>query len=123
MQIDKYKVTLNRFTSEIDEELDRGKYMLITTEAQITDVSTPDNGDGTFNKVYKAKVCGRTIIKQSEEKIPLVAKSKHSRSQALKRLILRDAPDEQYYENCMNALIANWEDVLDFMIKEHMITL
>lgn len=123
MHIDKYKLKLNMFTSELDEELDRDKYVLVTTEAQITDVSTPDNGDGTFDKVYKAKVCGRTIIKQSEEKTPIVAKSKHSRSQALRRRIARDNPDEEYYESCMNGLISNWDDVLDYMIQEGLVRL
>lgn len=117
MQIDKYKLTLNRFTAELDEELDRDKYIVITTEAQIYDVSSPENGDGTYDKVFKAKVCGRTIVKSGDEKL-LLAKSKHSRSQALRRTIQKDNPDEEYYEKCMNALISNWDDVVDYLIKE-----
>lgn len=117
MQINQHKLTTNRFTVEVDGELDRDKYICITTEAQIYDVSTPDNNDGTFDRIYKCKAIGRTIVKQGDDKL-LLAKSKHSRSQALRRTIQRDNPDEEYYEKCMNALISNWDDVSDYLIKE-----
>ena len=116
MEIDKYKLKLNMFTSELEEELQRDEYVCITTEAQIHDVATPDNNDGTFDKVYKAKVCGRTIVTQGDKVV--IAKSKHSRSQALRRRVYLDNPDEEYYQKVMNAIITNYDDIIDYLIQE-----
>jgi hypothetical protein len=111
---DRYKLTLNRFTCEIDRPLERDKRCFILTEADIYDVSTPDNHDGTFDENYKAKVVGATEIKQGENK-PVFGKSKRSPSQRLRMAFLGIEPTEEFYENGMNKIIANLEDILEFI--------
>lgn len=118
MQIDKYKLKVYMFTAELPEPLDREKRCLVTTEVDITDVGTPSNNDGTYDEVYKAKVVGTTIVKQGGEKAPILAKSKRSQSKKLRQRIWQDDPDEEYYQKCTNAIISNWDDIRDYLIKE-----
>ncbi len=118
MEIDKYKVTINRFTAELDEPVDRHLRTLITAEVDIYDVSTPDNHDGTFDKVYKGKVNGTTILKQGEEKPPLVAKSKRSQSAKLRMAIAGEAGhDEEVYTRVMSYIIDNIADISESALR------
>jgi len=112
--IDKYKITLNRFTAEISEPLDRELRTLITLEADIYDVSQPDNGDGTVNQVFKAKLVGTTIVKQGKTKV-LVAKSKRSQSQIMRLEILKRNDSEEYYQRLMSKFINNLDGVIEFL--------
>ena len=91
--IDRYQVKLNTFTAEIDEPIDRDKRTLITCEADIYEESERDNGDGTFNKVYRCKVNGSTIIKQGDKK-PILAKSKMTQSQKIRQSLWVLNPEE-----------------------------
>lgn len=117
MQIDKHKLRVNMFTVELDEPLDRNLRTLVTTEVDIYSVETQDNNDGEYTQVYKAKVNGTTITKQGEEKVQL-AKSKRSHSVRW-RLTLRDMGyEEDDYQKIMNAMIADPEDVINYLIKE-----
>ena len=111
--ISQYKIKVNGFSAELEEPLDRSLRTLITIEADIYDVGTPDNGDGTFNKVYKSKLVGSTIVKQGDKK-PILAKSKRSLSQRL-RLTILEEDTEEAYDVWMNKLINNWEDVREFL--------
>lgn len=118
MQINQHKLTVNRFTVELPEPLDREMRCLVTTEVDIYEVATQDNQNGEYTVVNKSKVVGTTIVKQGQEKAPVLAKSKRSQSQKLRQRIWQDNPEEEYYEKCMNALISNWDDVADYLIKE-----
>ena len=115
-KIDRYKITVNRFTAELEGELDRGARTLITTECEIYDVSTPDNNDGSFDRVYKSKVCGTTIVKQGDKK-PQITKSKRSPSQIWRFALDRIEPSEEFYQAMMNKMIANPQKVVDFLYK------
>jgi len=111
MNIDRYKITVNRFTAEIDEPLDRELRSLVTCEVDIYDVSHPDNEDGTVNEVYKAKLVGTTIVKQGEKK-PIIAKSKRSQSQKMRFSVERVADEvgvsgEELYIKMTNKIIAH----------------
>jgi hypothetical protein len=112
--IDRYQIKLNTFSADIEEPLDRDKRTLITCEADIYEESEKDNGDGTFNKIYRCKVNGSTIIKQGEKK-PILAKSKRSPSQRLRMAFNSINPDEEFYENSMNKIIAKLEEVLEII--------
>jgi hypothetical protein len=112
MQIDKYKITLNRFTAELQEPLDRTLRTLITAEAEIYDVSNPDNHDNTYDQVYKAKVVGSTIVKQGDKK-PVLTKSKRSKSQKLRQAIWAINPNEDFYDITMDKIINNIEEVIE----------
>lgn len=118
MDIKQYKLTLNRFTAELPEPLDRELRCLVTTEVDIKSVEHPTNDDGTYDEVYKAKVVGTTIVKQAGEKAPIVAKSKRSQSKKLRQRIWQDDPDEEYYKKVMNAYISNHDEIVEFLIKE-----
>lgn len=118
MNIKQYKIKLNTFTAELPEPLDRECRSLVKTEVDIYSVEHPSNDDGTYDEVYRAKVVGITIVNQGDEKAPVLAKSKRSQSQKLRQRIWQDDPSEQYYEKCMNALISNWDEVADYLIKE-----
>lgn len=113
-QIDKYKIILGRFTAELEGALDREARTLITTEAEIHDVSKPTNNDGSYNLVYKAKVVGTTIVKQGDKK-PQICKSKRSASQKWRFVLQGIEPSEEFYQAMMNKMLANPQKVVDFL--------
>jgi hypothetical protein len=112
--IDRYQIKLNTFSADIEEPLDRDKRTLITCEADIYEESEKDNGDGSFNKIYRCKVNGSTIIKQGEKK-PILAKSKRSPSQRLRMAFNSINLEEEFYQLYMDKIIANLEDIIDFL--------
>jgi hypothetical protein len=112
--INQYKLKLNTFTAELSEPLDREARTLITCEADIFEESEQSNNDGNYNKVYKAKVNGSTIIKQGEKK-PILAKSKRTSSQKLRQAIWSINPDETFYEIIMGKIIANTEEIIEYL--------
>ena len=114
MDIDKYKLIVNRFTAELEGEIDRNKRTLVTSEVDIYEVSTQDNQDGSYNMCYKSKLVGSTIVQQGEDK-PKVAKSKRSQSQKLRAALWSINPEEGFYQTMMDKLIINLEDVIDFL--------
>lgn len=118
MKINQYKISLNKFTAELPEPLDRELRCLVTTEVDIYSVEHPTRDEGEYDELYKAKVVGVTIVRQGEEKAPVLAKSKRSPSKKLRQRIWQDDPDEEYYDKCMNAVISNWDDIRDYLIKE-----
>ena len=118
MNIKQYKIKLSAFTAELPDPLDRDCRCLVTTEVDIHDVSHPTNGDGTFDEVYKAKVVGTTIVRQGEEKAPVLAKSKRSRSVQLRSSLWRLDASEDYYDKVMAAIISNTEEVVEHLMKE-----
>lgn len=109
MQIDKYKIKIKAFTAELEEPLDRTRRCFILTEAEIHDVSHPDNHDGTFNEVFTAKVVGATEIKQGNRVVK--GKSKRRYSQRLRGQIFYKSEEEgkdaeKEYEKFMQFLLA-----------------
>jgi len=112
--INSNNIKVNTFTAEIGEELDSTKRTLVTLEVDIYATEMRDNQDGTFNRVYKAKLNGTTIVKQGDDK-PILAKSKRSNSQKLRMAFWRINPDEEFYQRQMNKIMANLEEVLIFL--------
>jgi len=114
MEIDRHKIKVNTFTAELDEPIDRSLRTLVTIEAEIYSVDYPDNQDGSFDQVYRAKLCGTTIVKQGDKK-PILGKSKRSASQRLRMALYSLNPDEDFYQSQMDKLIANAEDVVEYL--------
>jgi len=112
--IDRFQIKLNTFSADIEEPLDREARTLITCEADIYEESEKDNGDGTYNKIYRAKINGSCIVKQGTKK-PILAKSKRSPSQRLRMAIHSINPEEEFYEIEMDKMIANIEDIIEFL--------
>lgn len=115
MEIDKRKIKVNTFSSEIEKPLKQDLRTYITIESDIYATEYQDNGDGTFNEVFKCRLVGSTIIKQQGQKDFLVGKSKRTKSQKLRAVIFNDIPEESYYDIMMDKLIMNWEEVRDFL--------
>jgi len=114
MEINTNNIKLNNFTAELPEELDTKLRTLVTVEAQIYATEMRDNQDGTFDRVYKAKVNGSTIVKQGDQ-APILAKSKRSTSQKIRMAFWHINPDDEFYERNMNKIQANLEDVIIFL--------
>jgi len=115
MKIDKYKIKVNNFSAELEKPLDRSLRSFITIEADIYEVATQDNQDGTFNEVYKAKLVGSTIIKQEGQKSVIKGKSKRSQSQKLKIAFWKENPDEEFYDIYTDKIINNLPEVIEFV--------
>lgn len=115
MEIKQRKIKLNSFSAELPGELDRNKRTFVTVEADIWDVSTPDNHDGTFNELYRAKVNGSTIVKQEGMKDSYVCKSKRSPSERLRAAFWKIESDSDFYEIEMDKIILNLEEVIEFL--------
>lgn len=113
MEIDKYLIKLNTCSAELEEPLDRELRTLLTLEVDIYSEDTPTNNDGTYNKVYRAKLVGSTIVKQGDKK-PILAKSKRTSSQKLRQAIWTINPDEDFYEIVMGKITANIEEIIEF---------
>jgi len=118
MDIDRYKLTINRFTAELPGEVDRNLRGFIKTEIEIHEVATQDNHDGTFNQVYKAKVVGATELEQMGNVVRSKSKRKHS--QRLRGSIFYLAQElgvdeEELYDRFMNGVIANAAGVWEFV--------
>ena len=115
MEIDHRKIKVNGFSAEVPEKLDRDLRTFVTIETDIYAVSTQDNQDGTFTEVFKSKLVGSTIVKQEGQKDAYVCKSKRSKSQQLRMALMSINPDEEFYENTMNQIIMNIDDVVHFL--------
>lgn len=118
MDIKQYKIKLNTFTAELEQPLDRSLRSALTTEVDIYSVEHPSNDDGTCDEVYRGKVVGTTIVSQGDEKSPVLAKSKRSRSAQLRASLWKVDPSEEYYDKVMGSIIANPEEIVDFLMKE-----
>ncbi len=115
MEIDRHKLKLNSFTAELEQPLDRSKRILLTTEVDCYDVSTPDKGDGTFDQVFRCKVVGTTIVRQGGDKATQVCKSKRTQSQRLRAAIWALNSEESYYQAMTDKIIANIESVIEYL--------
>lgn len=114
MTIDKYKLKLTSPSAELSEELDRDKRTLVTMEVDIYSVEDQDNGDGSFNRVYKAKLNGSTIVKQGDKK-PILAKSKRTQSQKIRQALWVLNPEEEFYNIITDKIVANIESVVEYL--------
>lgn len=116
MIIDKYKLKLGTFTAELGE-LDRDQRLIIQTEAEIHSVETQDNGDGTFDQVYKAKVVGATETQQGG--VVVKGKSKRRNSQKLRAAIWNINPSEDFYDWFFDSLLMNLEETIDALKEKY----
>ena len=112
--ISQYKLKLNTFTAEVDGELDESLRTLITAECDIYEVADRDIQNGEFDRVYKAKVNGVTIVKQGDKK-PILCKSKRSESQKFRMVLEKINGSDGYYERFMPKLIARAEEIVDII--------
>lgn len=114
--IDKYKLTLSRFTTELDEPLDMSLRGVIMTEVDIYAVEDRDNQDETHDRIYKAKVVGATEVRQGGEKPKIIkGKSKRTLSQRWRGAVYHHDPSEEYYEQTMEKMLANSEQILSYL--------
>lgn len=116
--IDRYKLVVSRFTTELEGELDRSLRSYVLTEVEIYSTESIDNQDGSYNLLYKSKVVGATQIKQGDKAVK--GKSKRSQSQKFRYAVMGlgeklGHDQEQFYDNYMNKLIANPEAVWEFL--------
>ena len=111
--IDRYQIKLNTFTADLDNDIDPDKRLLLTTEVDCYESGKRDNGDGTFNQIYRCKVVGSTLVKQGDNK-PILAKSKRSASQRLRMAFNKLSPEEEFYLY-MEKLINNLDEVIEFL--------
>jgi len=113
MQIDKYKIKVYSFTAELEGFLKRDQRTIIQTEVDISSVESVDNNDGTYDEIYRAKVVGATECKQGG--LIVKGKSKRTQSQKWRNTLWNINPSEEYYEQIMNKMIANPEEVIQFI--------
>jgi len=112
--INQYRLKLNTFTAELSEPLDREARTLITCEADIYEESEQSQNDGNYNKVYRAKVNGSTIVKQGDKK-PILAKSKRTTSQKIRLAAWHYNPDEEFYDIIGTKIVSNFEEICEFL--------
>ena len=75
------------------------------------------NQDGTANLVHTIKLIGDAVIQNKWGK-NIKSKAKGSPSQKLRNCIIFDYEGEdrnQYYEQVMTKILANWQDVKNFL--------
>ena len=94
MNINTNKLSLSHCTIEIPQALDRNKTCLITVEAEIFDVGYPDNQDGTYNQIFKAKHNGKCEVAQGDT--PIKGKDKGGEAKLTRAAIwhLQDAVEK-----------------------------
>ena len=114
MEFDRLKIKIRGFEAELPEPLDRCLRTLVTAECEIFSEDFPDNQDGTFNRVWRAKVCGTTLVKQGDKK-PIASKSKRSQSQRLRAKLWSINSSDEFYEAIMDKIIFNAENVIEFL--------
>lgn len=111
--IDKYKLRLTSFTAELTDELDPTQRTIVQTEVEIYETSQRDNNDGTHDQIYRAKVVGATECVQGG--VLVKGKSKRSQSQKLRSVLYNINPSEEYYEEMMNKIIGNIDEVIHLL--------
>ena len=94
--------------------LDRANRYTLAFEADVQAVKFKDNEDGTDNAIYSLHATGPAIIKDDRgAKIP--SKDKRSKSQRLRGLIWRNAPDgiepDLWYQQRMDQVLHFWPDI------------
>lgn len=104
------------FEAELPGPIDRDARTVITSEVAIYEVSHPDNEDGTYNEIYKSKVCGATEVQQGDKR--LKGKSKRSNSTKLRHRCYAQVQDEGYYDWFMNGIMMNFDDVEDLLVSK-----
>ena len=109
-----HKIKLNTCTAELPEPLDRELRTLVTMECDIYAVEEKDLQNGEFDKIYKAKLVGSTIVKQGDKK-QILAKSKRSESVKLRLAIQSINSSDGYYERIMPILRARLEEVIEML--------
>ena len=116
LKIDQHKFCLTQFTVEIEGELDPNKRVYVISEADVYEEALRNNQDGTFNKVYKAKMVGGCKVEQQGEK-PQVGKRKMTTSQQLRAAFWHLNPEEEFYRKNVNRIMDNLEEVIDYLDK------
>lgn len=112
--IDKYKLKITNQTIELEGGLNRNLRTYVLAEYEIYEEGEQDNQDGTYNKIYKAKLVGSSEIKQQGEKPSIIkGKTKRSQSQRLRAALWAINPEEEFYENTMNYIINNIDDIIE----------
>ena len=98
----------------LGEEVDRTKQLIIKhAELSIYDVNMPDNEDGTYDKVYKAKIVSPILFEQGEKSI----KGRDKTRQSVKvRYAIQSMPEalndrEEFYKMFTDKIISNPDEV------------
>lgn len=119
MNIDKIKIKVSSFTAELEKSIDSNLRCFVTTEVECGETAMVDNGDGTFDQVFRTKVVGNTVLNQQGQIVK--GKSKRGSSQRLRGAIfyhgigMKVDDEEKHYEEIMDKLIANFPAVYEFL--------
>ena len=109
------KIKVGSFSAELPEPLDEKKRTFVTIEADCYETSLRDNSDGTFDRIFRVKLNGSTIVKQEGNKDTYVCKSKRSPSQRLRAALYQILPDEEFYEVQLEKIIQNVPEIIEFL--------
>ena len=125
MEIDKFKIKIRQFSSELESKLDREQDCILTVPVGIESVETTDNQDGTYDMVYKAKMNGAIDIRQLEKITKGKDKSKTSKKNRDFCWIIGEGYNvvdhQTFYEDFYQTLRAN-PDIADLIISKMTIT-
>jgi len=102
----------------VESFLNPSKTLNIAGELSIYSVEKRDNNDGTFNLINKAKFIGAVEVEQNRKTIRGIDKTKKS---VCLRMGIGEIADElgtdreEFYQLYMNKLLANLNNVFDFL--------
>lgn len=113
----RHKIKISSFTTEIDQPIDPSLRTYVTIEADMYSVENPVPTDEEEETIYKGKLVGSTIIKQSGKKESIIGKSKRSQSKRLRAALWSLNPSEDFYQQTIDKILANLEDVIEFVNK------
>lgn len=112
-----HKIKISSFTTEIDKPIDPNLRTYVTIEADMYSVENPVPTDEQEETIYKGKLVGSTIIKQAGKKEAIIGKSKRSQSKRLRSALWSINPSEDFYQQTLDKILANLEDVIEFINK------
>lgn len=110
-------------TAQLEEELLIGHDLHLNATANVYKREEVDNGDGTVNVVYKAKLL--TVQVRNDLGVLIKSSAKKKQSQAMRFAIeayrQEHAPErdeEEFYTMVMNKIMINLDGIISAFVKE-----
>ena len=101
-------------SAELDAPLDMDKDIDIKgAKLRIKSTEKRDNSDGSFTYCYKTAIVSAIDLEQNTKK--LRGENKNRKSQKLRQACWVIKQDDGYYDIFIGKLLANLEDVIDFL--------
>lgn len=98
MDINKKRLKVSGFSSELEKDIDTSKRLYVTAETEIVTTEHCDNKDGTEDITWKTKACGSIVIQQYGEVDKYICKSKRSPSQITRMKLMTECPANEDFE-------------------------